>query len=593
MRERVKIKSISVGVVSFLCVGLFGVTPVAAVTKGTPPKPIITLVRSTPASKGKVNLTFVIAATESKNKPTSTLIAIADYARTCTISGKAKSCTIKNFNKNYEVGITARSKNAKGYGSWSKTLSFISGRGTFIRSGYDYKGVKFPSPISMTNKSRILGNTTKWTKFQPLKRKGVGSAGLHQAKVPSVGDSAVVFQVSGIIGLAQSSASTTCTSNTPGIPMMSLCTFGVGIDGSSSSIYATGSATPVVRDFYSAPNSKFYVVFYSATALVTGGSNCVLAEINTDTGIPTCVDSELTSVTMVLGAMFGFNGNGPIQFDNAGNIYYTGTSTGYTFTLRKSVNGVVTPLVRDNIQVSDYVVLGDGSVIMSGRTLSTSIPWIRKVSAGTGAITNLSTGSTPTFLRKFVDSNVYYGVASGVNSTGGVYRYSIDQGKVDTLKWMSTSYSNAADPSQNDLSGICFNDYVPKRSVFCSIGGAYVRDVFNIGTERTMAIVGVGGSGGTELMQYYPTIARANTVITTVTVWHQMGNKVLLAGTNKDEKNMLTLYDPATAQETILLDPSNEIEIYNLGYVASTNKVMFNGQSFANGQYVVGDISLS
>lgn len=589
-----KIKTISVGVVSFLCVGLIGVTPAAAVTKGTPPKPIITLVRSAPAPKGKVNLTFVIAATESKNKPTSTVVALANYAKSCTIRGKATSCTIKNIDKGWELGVTARSKNSKGFGSWSKSLSFVSGRGTFIRTGYDYKGVKFPSPISMTNKSRILGNTTKWIKFQPLKRKGVGSAGLHQAKVPSVGDTSVVFQVSGIVGLAQSSASTTCTTNTPGIPMMTLCTFGVGIDGSATSIYATGSAKPVVQDFYSAPNNKFYVVFYPATALVSGGSNCVLAEINIDTGVPTCVDSELTSVSMGLGAMFGMgNGNGPIQFDNAGNIYYTGTSTGYTFTLRKSVNGVVTQLVRDNIQVSDYLVLGDGSVIMSGRTVSTQIPWIRRVSAGTGTITNLSTGSTATFLRKFVDNNVYFGVASGANSTGGVYRYSIDQGKVDTLKWLSTSYFNAADPSQNDLSGICSFSIPAKRSVFCSIGGAYARDVFNIGTERTMAIVGVNGSSGTELMQYYPTIARANTVITTVTVWHQMGNKVLLAGTDKDEKNMLTLYDPATAQETILLDTSNEIEIYNLGYVASTNKVMFNGLSFANGQYVVGDISLS
>ncbi|MCX6601998.1 MAG: hypothetical protein NTV52_00180 [Acidobacteria bacterium] len=92
-----KIKSISVGVVSFLCVGLIGVTPAAAVTKGTPPKPIVTLIRSAPAPKGKVNLTFVIATTESKNKPTSTVVALANYAKSCTIRGKATSCTIKNI----------------------------------------------------------------------------------------------------------------------------------------------------------------------------------------------------------------------------------------------------------------------------------------------------------------------------------------------------------------------------------------------------------------------------------------------------------------------------------------------------------------
>ena len=585
-----KLKSIVAGVSIFLSVGLVGALPVEAASKGTPPKPIITVIRSTPAAKGKVNLTFVIAATDSKYKPTSTVIAIADYARTCTIKGQAKSCTIKNFGKNYEARVTARSKNAKGFGSWSKSLSFVSGRGTFIRSGYDSKGVKFPSPISMTNKSRVLGNSTKWTKFQPLKRKGVGTAGLRQAKVPTVGDSTVVFQVSGIAGLAQTSSNSTCSTVT--VPL-STCTFGVGMNGSSTSVYATGSATPAVRDFYSAPNNRFYVVFNSPTPLVNSGTNCVLAEVNTDTGSPTCVDNELTSITMGMGTMFGpfGNGNAPIQFDDAGNIYYSGTSTGYTFTLRKNVNGVVTPLMRDNVQVTDFVVLGDGSIIMSGRTVSTQVYWIRKVTADSGAITNLVNGVQATFLRKFVDKNVYYGVNSSMNVTGGVYRYSVDQGKPDSLPWV-IQYGNQ-NSAQNDTTGLCSYTTNQKTSIFCSLGGSSIRESFNIGTEKTLAIVGqIYGASGTELMQYYPTIERANTVLTNITVWQQIGTKLLLAGTNKDEKNILSLYDPSTAQETILLDTSNEIEIYNLGYVATANKVLFNGLSFANGQYVVGDISL-
>ena len=585
-----KLKSIVAGVSIFLSVGLVGALPVEAASKGTPPKPIITVIRSTPAAKGKVNLTFVIAATDSKYKPTSTVIAIADYARTCTIKGQAKSCTIKNFGKNYEARVTARSKNAKGFGSWSKSLSFVSGRGTFIRSGYDSKGVKFPSPISMTNKSRVLGNSTKWTKFQPLKRKGVGTAGLRQAKVPAVGESTVVFQVSGIAGLAQTSSNSTCSTVT--VPL-STCTFGVGMNGSSTSVYATGSATPAVRDFYSAPNNRFYVVFNSPTPLVNGGTNCVLAEVNTDTGSPTCVDNELTSITMGMGTMFGSfgNGNAPIQFDDAGNIYYSGTSTGYTFTLRKNVNGVVTPLMRDNVQVTDFVVLGDGSIIMSGRTVSTQVYWIRKVTADSGAITNLVNGVQATFLRKFVDKNVYYGVNSSMNVTGGVYRYSVDQGKPDSLPWV-IQYGNQ-NSAQNDTTGLCSYTTNQKTSIFCSLGGSSIRESFNIGTEKTLAIVGqIYGASGTELMQYYPTIERANTVLTNITVWQQIGTKLLLAGTNKDEKNILSLYDPSTAQETILLDTSNEIEIYNLGYVATANKVLFNGLSFANGQYVVGDISL-
>jgi hypothetical protein len=586
-----KLKSIIAGVSIFLSVGLVGALPVEAAAKGTPPKPIITLIRSTPAAKGKVNLSFVVAPTESKYKPTSTVVVLANYSKSCTIRGKAKSCTIKGIDKGWELSATARSKNAKGFGAWSKRLSFVSGRGTFVRSGYDSNGVKFPSPISMTNKSRILGNSTKWTKFQPLKRKGVGTAGLRQAKVPAVGESTVVFQVSGIAGLAQTSSNSTCS--TVSIPL-STCTFGVGMNGSSASIYATGSATPVVRDFYSAPNNKFYVVFMTATPLVSGGANCVLAEINTDTGVPTCVDSELTSVTMGMGTMFGpmGNGNPPIQFDDAGNIYYTGTSTGYSFTLRKNVNGVVTPLVRDNVQVTDYVVLGDGSIIMAGRTVSSQVYWIRKVSTDTGAITPLVNGVQATFLRKFVDKNVYYGVSGSINTSGGVYRYLVDQGKADTLPWLSSSYGGST-TAQNDTSGICTPSASGKTTVFCSMNGNSIRESFNIGTEKTLAIVGsTYGATGTDLMQYYPTIERANTVLTNITVWQQIGNKLLLAGTNKDDKNILSIYDPATAQETILLDATNETEIYNLGYVATANKVLFNGLSFANGQYVVGDISL-
>jgi hypothetical protein len=586
-----KLKSIIAGISIFLSVGLVGALPVEAASKGTPPKPIISVIRFTPAPKGKVNLIFVVAPTESTNKPTSTVVVLANYGNSCTIRGKARSCTIKNFDNGWELGVTARSKNSKGYGSWSKSLSFISGRGPFIRAGYDSNGVKFPSPKSMTNKSRILGNSTKWTKFQPLKRKGVGTAGLRQAKVPAVGESTVVFQVSGIAGLAQTSSNSTCS--TVSAPL-STCTFGVGMNGSSASIYATGSATPVVRDFYSAPNNKFYVVFMTATPLVSGGANCVLAEINTDTGIPTCVDSELTSVTMGMGTMFGLmtTGNAPIQFDDAGNIYYTGSSTGYSFTLRKNVNGVVTPLIRDNVQVTDYVVLGDGSIIMSGRTMSTQVYWIRKVSTDTGAITTLVNGVQATFLRKFVDKNIYYGVSSTINSTGGVFRYLVDQGRADALPWLAASSWNSGS-AQNDTSGICTPSTSGKTSVFCSINGNSIRDSFNLGTEKTLVIVGSPyGSTGTDLMQYYPTVERTNTVLTNITVWQQIGNKLLLAGTDSNNKNILSLYDPATAQDTILLDSANEIEIYNLGYVASTNKVMFNGLSFANGQYVVGDISL-
>jgi hypothetical protein len=585
-----KMRSILVSVAGLLSVSLLGVTPVAAAAaKGTPPKPVVVLVKTTSQGKNYVKVTVMIEKqVASKVKIIDTKVTTT--GKSCVIRASANSCSISKINvrNGNWLSITAQARNKKGYGPRSSAVK-MSSSSRWVRTGYGTNGVKFPSLIVSTNKSRLLGETTKWTKFQALKRKSVNAAGLRQAKVSAVDGTSVVFQVGGVIGLAQSASNSTCNTSQMMNGPASTCTFGVGMEGTSVSLFATGSATPAVRDFYSAPNEKFYVVFTSATPLVSDGARCVLAEVNTDTGVPVCVDSELTSVTMGLGSMFGpaGNGNAPIQFDDAGNIYYTGTSTGYTFTLRKNVNGVITPLVRDNVMVRDYVVLGDGSVIMSGQTQSTQAWWIRKVNAGTGAITNLVNGAQASFLRKFVDKNIYYGVPNMGSGTGGVFRYSIDQGKTDEIAWIKME-NNYKTPTI--FSSLCSENY---STPFCSGAGAYVRETFNIGTDRTMAIAGMqGGSGTTELMQYYPTVERANTVISSITVWLQVGKKLLLAGTDKGGKNLLSLYDPETFQETLLLDASNEIEIYNLGYVASANKVMFNGLSFANGQYVVGDIPL-
>jgi hypothetical protein len=581
-----KMRSILLSVAGLLSVSLLGITPVAAAAaKGTPPKPVVVLVKTTSQGKNYVKVTVMIEKqVASKVKIIDTKVTTT--GKSCVIRASANACSISKIkvsNGNW-LSITAQARNKKGYGPRSSAVR-MSSSSRWVRTGYGTNGVKFPSLIVSTNKSRLLGETTKWTKFQALKRKSVNAAGLGQARVSAVDGNLVVFQVGGVIGLAQSASNSTCSTSS------SSCTFGVGVEGTSVSLFATGSATPAVRDFYSAPNNKFYVVFTLSTQLVSDGAGCVLAEVNTDTGVPTCVDSEITSVTMGLGYTFGPTGaygNAPIQFDDAGNIYYTGQSGGY-FTVRKNVNGVITSLIRDNVWIRDYLVLGDGSVIISGQTQSTGAGWIRKLSAGTGAITTLVNGTQATFLRKFVDKNIFYGVPNTQSGMGGVFRYSIDQGKTDDLAWIAGTYPPGI-KSQNDISGICMNN---SNSPFCSNSGSYVRETFNIGTDRTMAISGVqGGSGATELMQYYPTVERGNTVLTSITVWHQVGKKILLAGTDKGGKNLLSLYDPETFQETLLLDASNEIEIYNLGYVASANKVMFNGLSFSNGQYVVGDIPL-
>ena len=302
----------------------------------------------------------------------------------------------------------------------------------------------------------------------------------------------------------------------------------------------------------------------------------------------------MTSINVSMGYSFGsfMNGNPALQFDDAGNLYYAGvTSGGSTFTLRRNANGVITNLVNDNITVRDFVVLGDGSVLIAGTTSSTQSQWFRKI-APSGAITNLVTGSQPTFIRKFVDGNVYFGSPGTGVYTPAVNRYLVSEDRVDDIAWIAGGQMSPSTPkSRNDLGGLC--PPTPWVSMFCSASGSFVRSTFNLGTSATYAVVGGYSGQASELMQYYPVVARENSSVKQITIAYQVNSKIVLAGLDANNKNVITIYDPTTHTETVVFDGTNEVEVYSMGYVASTGKLMFNGLKFSTGQVVVGDIAVS
>jgi hypothetical protein len=98
-------------------------------------------------------------------------------------------------------------------------------------------------------------------------------------------------------------------------------------------------------------------------------------------------------------------------------------------------------------------------------------------------------------------------------------------------------------------------------------------------------------SGG-RLAQYFPTVRLLPSQVTTINVAAGVGNQVALAGTNADGQNVLTLRNPAGGDQT-LIGPDNQIEIYHLNYVASSNQILFDGLRFADNQYVVGAYNVS
>jgi hypothetical protein len=304
---------------------------------------------------------------------------------------------------------------------------------------------------------------------------------------------------------------------------------------------------------------------------------------------------------MTMGYYGTNNGNPPIQFDDAGNIYYAatlplqGSMPASTLTLRKYVNGSITNLVNENMILRDFIVLGDGTVVISGTTSSTTTSWVRKISPS-GSLTSLVSGASANFIRRFADGNVYIGIPSTPAASGGVRRYVTATNALDPRFWIgSGAKTSTGESAYFDTMSVCqyagSNGYA-KYPGFCMSVGAMVAASFNVGTSDTYVVAGQRGTFGTHLMRYYPTVDAIPTKVANITLAQQVGTKLILAGTNAESVNTLTVIDTTTFQETVIIDLSNEVEIYNLSYISATNRIMFNGLRFSDNKFVIGEVDM-
>ena len=96
-----------------------------------------------------------------------------------------------------------------------------------------------------------------------------------------------------------------------------------------------------------------------------------------------------------------------------------------------------------------------------------------------------------------------------------------------------------------------------------------------------------------QLWQYYPTVEKTNvTAIERVTLAQQVITTIILSGTSSTGSNILSLYDTSSKQETVVMDGSNEVEIYSMSYSQKSNSILFTGLRFSDNKYVVGEVSL-
>ena len=539
-----------------------------------PGAPTIVKITSSQVKKNVQKMTVMIEKPSVTGGAPIIDVTVEVAGKKCVVRGKASSCTIKSvpltLNSRPTVYATARNKAGKGKRARAFYWTSI---GSWLAPGFTPSGTRFPGVSYKRSNARVLvGGSVKLSKFQPFRRSNVSGASVRQI-VPRVPSQTVVFNVTGVVGLGMPAI--VSSAPTSGV-------FAVKTDGTMVDSLVPGSLQVSVRDFYSAPNGRVYVVFNSSVPIEQGGTPCALAEVNSGTGGVTCVDTALSSVAM---GMIGTPGitNPPIQFDGQGNIYYTGTLNS-KFALRKSVNGVVTSLINDNISLQDFLVLDDGSVLMKGSTMMPPTAWFRRLSPTSSLSNLLPSGSVPTFMTRFPDGNVYIGAPSDNMSPLGVRRYNVASGTLESKYWIAFGLGMKT----------TFDAYYFTNSVcpltgsnkFCQMSSAPPSKLFVTSDNRVLAVVNRG------LAQFYPNLALANTIVDSITVSQQVNNKLILAGTDSSGTNVLTVYDPSTFQETVIVDETNQVEIYSVAYIESTGKLMFNGLRFSDNQVVVGEVDM-
>jgi hypothetical protein len=581
---------------------VIGATNASAISiTAKPSKPVIQAIRSTAkSSKGTVDVSvsFSMASTNSKSPIQQTQVKVG--TKICTANRTAKKCTVKSVVAGKTYKVLVRAKNRNGFGAWSSGVSFVAkSRSSWMRTVTTMPSIATTMPIVATTmpivattvpattttttlpvlrtdltKATVLGIST----VKLAKVGGISSSGVQSTRVRkhAVGD--VIFKTSGIVAYAQAD-----TSSQSGSKLLAVSTSGAVSD-------AISSGTAVVKDFYSAPNGNVYIVFESKVALTTGGTTCILAVVDVSNGQPTCVDSTLDLIKWGLG--YQLPGNPPIQFDSSGAVYFAG-QVGSSAVLRKAKNGAITDLINDNVTLQDFIVLSDGTVIAAGETTSSRARWLRRISV-TGGLKNLAIGEVNS-LHKFADGKVYAGLQN-YDPSPGFKRYSTELDALEDKFWISGPKGISKDSYfyVDQYGGIpdCNSENYTKNQVFCNGYGTQVAPVFNILGQKTFAVAGFSGQSR-QLWQVYPIAEKTNvTAINNVTLAQQIITTMILAGTSSTGSNILSLYDTSSKQETIVMDGSNEVEIYSMSYSQKKNTIMFSGLRFSDNKYVVGEVSL-
>lgn len=387
-------------------------------------------------------------------------------------------------------------------------------------------------------------------------------------------------------------------------------------DGTTETAAVNGSAK--IANTLTSPDGSVYVLYDRAANLDDNGTEtCLLARIDIDTGLPTCVDPSIQQ--FFWDENFRPSYNDPIQFDDAGNVYYsaiiapagsmefrkwdraTGEITSMLkvddFDLTTHADGrpnsgvtIYNFLTRANGQtfitgyadVCDYGRDGNGDLSTTAPPLNAATPVLGRARTpvtdcyeygyfiyminSAGVITKLDAGNPSQFFKVFPDGDVY-STQDRVNS--GIYRWN---DATDTFA--TPAYSSAT---------------------FAGGAGVWQALAYHIANGKVLAVT---GSVSTWKFGYvYPSVSTLVTsAITSQPTSITFGDYVLLSGTNNSGQHLVTGIDLSGVlpTETILIGPgaartSAQVDLDITSYdVLGDGRVALSATRVSDGAEVTG-----
>ena len=363
------------------------------------------------------------------------------------------------------------------------------------------------------------------------------------------------------------------------------------IDASGAVSHVLSSTNTTVRRILLNRQGEVFIVF-SWSQLLTDSRYFLLAKANPANNTLTGIDSDITSLAWLNDSVCP-----NIQTDDEGNVYYFALNwMGAGACLRKSLGGTtnIVDLINENVSINNWLVTPEGTVLMAGKTESTSVNWFRKLAdSDLGHI--ISPPVEVSSLMRFPDGKIYAGIQEWETyNFPGVYRLSKELA-APTLEFPFIGNSNVyfagSQPvftPENDVNALIQGVNSNQSRGFFDYNGVLLRRL-EVTSDNQVFVLAAAAAGTRTIVQYYPTVRVIDPAsIDNVTLFAAVSNKLVIAGSSGSSEKLI-LYDPATGQESDLI--TENIEMYHLNAMPG-GIVWFDGLKYAGNKYIAGKLKV-